>query len=180
MILSNLYSIKKGDKTADIIDYYLPDCPIIKIKLDDRLTPQQNSQAYYKKYAKLKRAYSVVTKQIEQLEDELLYLDSIAPAIELCSSADEIAELQQELANIGALKKIKSEKTKLKPSQPIAYEVDEFVILVGKNNIQNDKLTFKVANGGDLWIHTQKNARKPRYRICGRKRNSRKRRRNCL
>ncbi len=156
LILSNLYSIKKGDKTADIIDYYLPDCPIIKIKLDDRLTPQQNSQVYYKKYAKLKRAYSVVTKQIEQLEDELLYLDSIAPAIELCSSADEIAELQQELANIGALKKIKSEKTKLKPSQPIAYEVDEFVILVGKNNIQNDKLTFKVANGGDLWIHTQK------------------------
>ncbi|MDE5549641.1 MAG: NFACT RNA binding domain-containing protein, partial [Clostridia bacterium] len=61
-----------------------------------------------------------------------------------------------ELANMGALKKLKVEKTKYKPSQPIAYEVDEFVILVGKNNIQNDKLTFKVANGGDLWIHTQK------------------------
>ncbi|MDE6758311.1 MAG: NFACT family protein [Clostridia bacterium] len=156
LILSNIYSIKKGDKTAQVIDYYDPNCPTIEIKLDERLTPQQNSQAFYKKYAKLKRTFSVVNKHIEQLEDDLQYLDSIAPAIALCSTADEISELQQELANMGALKKLKIEKTKYKPSQPIAYEVDDFVILVGKNNIQNDKLTFKVANGGDLWIHTQK------------------------
>ncbi|MDE7215665.1 MAG: NFACT family protein [Clostridia bacterium] len=156
LILSNIYSIRKGDKIAKVVDYWQSDCPVVEIKLDDRLTPQQNSQIYYKKYAKLKRAFGVVNNQIEMLEEDLQYLDSIAPALNICSNADEIAELQQELANIGALKKIKTEKNKSKPSQPIAYEVDEFVILVGKNNIQNDKLTFKVANGGDLWIHTQK------------------------
>ncbi|MDE6188712.1 MAG: NFACT RNA binding domain-containing protein, partial [Clostridia bacterium] len=156
LILSNLYAIKKGDKSAIVADYYAPDCPTIEIKLDDRLTPQQNSQAYYKKYAKLKRAYEVVTKQIAELENDLLYLASIEPALELCSSDEEIAELSEELSALGALKKIKSQKKKSTPSQPIAYEVNDFVILVGKNNIQNDKLTFKVANGGDLWIHTQK------------------------
>ena len=97
-----------------------------------------------------------MSKQIEELKDELQYLDSISPSLAMCSTADEIAELQQELSNLGALKKIKTEKTKYKPSQPIAYEVDDFAILVGKNNIQNDKLTFKVANGGDMWAHTQK------------------------
>lgn len=156
LILSNAYALKKGDTVAKVADYYEEDSPVIEIKLDDRLTPQQNSQAYYKKYAKLKRTFAVVSKQIEELKDELQYLDSISPALAMCSTADEIAELQQELSNLGALKKIKNEKTKYKPSQPIAYEVDDFAILVGKNNIQNDKLTFKVANGGDIWVHTQK------------------------
>lgn len=156
LILSNIYAINKGDKSAKVLDYYDENCPTVEIKLDERLTPQQNSQAYYQKYAKLKRTFTVVSKQIAELEEDLQYLDSIEPAINLCSTADEITELQQELANMGALKKLKTEKTKYKPSQPIAYEVDEFVILVGKNNIQNDKLTFKVANGGDLWVHTQK------------------------
>lgn len=155
LILSNAWAIKKGDKIAKVTDYYNPNCPEIEIKLDERLTPQQNSQAYYKKYAKLKRTYVAVNVQIEKLEQELEYLQSIAPAIELCSTKDEIAELEDELMSLGALKKVRKDKTKTKPSQPIAYEVDEFVILVGKNNLQNDKLTFKVANGGDLWIHTK-------------------------
>ncbi|MDE5548843.1 MAG: NFACT family protein, partial [Clostridia bacterium] len=88
LILSNIYAIKKGDKTVKVTDYYDENCPVIEIKLDERLTPQQNSQAYYKKYAKLKRTFAVVSKQIEELEQDLQYLDSIAPAINLCSTAD--------------------------------------------------------------------------------------------
>lgn len=156
LILSNIYIIEKGDKEAVVKDYYSPDCADVKIKLDERLTPQQNAQAYFKKYAKLKRTYEVVTKQIAELKDTLEYAQSVAPAIALCSTDDEIEEVRQELAELGALKKIKSQKNKYKPSQPVAYEVDDFVILVGKNNLQNEKLTFKVANGSDLWIHTQK------------------------
>lgn len=156
LILSNIYAIKKGDKEATVTDYYSPDSPLIKIKLDERLTPQQNSQAYFKKYAKLKRTYEVVSKQIEELKDTLSYAQSIASAIAVCSTDDEIEEIRQELVELGALKKIKTQKSKYKPSQPIAYEVKDFVILVGKNNIQNEKLTFKVANGSDIWIHTQK------------------------
>lgn len=156
LILANLHSIKKGDTEATVSDYYAPDCPDVKIKLDERLTPQQNAQSYFKKYAKLKRTYEVVCKQIEEVKSTLDYAQSIAPAIALCSTDDEIEEIREELVELGALKKIKTQKNKYKPSQPVAYEVDEFVILVGKNNIQNEKLTFKVASGSDLWIHTQK------------------------
>lgn len=156
LIISNAYAINKGDKVALVADYYQADCPQIKIQLDEKLTPQQNSQLYYKKYAKLKRTAEAVTKQISQLEEELQYLESIAPALDICSSGDEIAELQQELTSLGALRKVKNDKSKHKASQPIAYELDEFAIIVGKNNIQNDKLTFKLANGSDMWIHTQK------------------------
>ena len=155
LILSNAWALKKGDKVAKVVDYFDENSPTIEIPLDERLTPQQNSQSYYKKYAKLKRTYVAVSQQLEKLEQELQYLETIAPSLELCSTNDEIAELEDELANIGALKKTKRDKKKTKPSQPIAYEIDEFVVLVGKNNLQNDKLTFKVANGGDMWIHTK-------------------------
>ena len=155
LILSNAWAIKKGDKVAKVADYFEEHSPIIEIPLDERLSPQQNSQAYYKKYAKLKRTYVAVTEQLEKLTQDLEYLETIAPSLELCSTNDEIAELEDELASIGALKKTRKDKIKTKPSQPIAYEIDEFVVLVGKNNLQNDKLTFKVANGGDLWIHTK-------------------------
>lgn len=156
LILANLYAINKGDDKAVVKDYYSPDCPDVTVKLDIRLTPQQNAQAYFKKYAKLKRTYEVVSKQIEEVKETLEYAQTIAPAIALCSDDDEIEEVRQELAQLGALKKIKTQKNKFKPSQPIAYEVKDFVILVGKNNIQNEKLTFKVAGGSDIWIHTQK------------------------
>ncbi|MDE7192061.1 MAG: NFACT family protein [Clostridia bacterium] len=155
LILSNAWAIKKGDKIAKVTDYFDENSPIIEIPLDERLTPQQNSQAYYKKYSKLKRTFVAVTQQLEKLTQEIEYLETIAPSLELCSTSDEIAELEDELASIGALKKTRKDKKKTKPSQPIAYEIDEFVVLVGKNNLQNDKLTFKVANGGDLWIHTK-------------------------
>lgn len=155
LILSNAWAIKKGDKVAKVADYFDENSPTIEIPLDERITPQQNSQAYYKKYAKLKRTYVAVNQQLEKLSQELEYLETIAPSLELCSTNDEIAELEDELASIGALKKTRKDKKKTKPSQPIAYEVDEFVVLVGKNNLQNDKLTFKVANGSDMWIHTK-------------------------
>lgn len=155
LILSNAWAIKKGDKIAKVQDYYSPDCPTIEIALDDMLTPQQNSQAYYKKYAKLKRTFAAVTQQISKLEEELQYLLSIEPSLDICSTAEEISELEEELISIGALRKNSKTKVKSKPSQPIAYEADDFVILVGKNNIQNDKLTFKVAGGSDMWVHVK-------------------------
>ncbi|MDE7348225.1 MAG: NFACT family protein, partial [Clostridia bacterium] len=131
VILSNAWAIKKGDKVAKVTDYFDENSPIIEIPLDERLTPQQNSQAYYKKYAKLKRTYVAVTQQLEKLTQEIEYLETIAPSLELCSTSDEIAELEDELASIGALKKTRKDKKKPKPSPPIAYEIDEFVVLVG-------------------------------------------------
>ncbi|MGN0765129.1 MAG: NFACT family protein [Christensenellales bacterium] len=156
LITCNIYNINKGDESAVVTDYYEPECPLLTIPLDGRLSPQANAQAYYKKYAKLKRTQDIVSRQIRELEDLLQYADTILPSITLAQSDDEIAEVAKELQELGALKQPTNKKVKEKPSAPLTFEVDDFVILVGKNNLQNDKLTFKVAGGSDMWVHTKK------------------------
>lgn len=155
LITCNVYNINKGDESAVVTDYYEPDCPLLTIPLDSRLSPQANAQVYYKKYAKLKRTRDIVSGQIRELEDLLQYADTILPSITLAQSDDEIAEVAKELQELGALKQPTSKKAKEKPSAPLTFEVDDYVILVGKNNLQNDKLTFKVAGGSDVWVHTK-------------------------
>lgn len=156
LITANMYKIQRGDKSVTVQDYYQPDMPEITIPLDERLTPGQNAQQYFKRYAKQKRTLEVVNAQIEESETELEYLLSIEPSIETCSTDDEIAEVEAELIEAGALKPTgRRNKTRTKAAQPYFYEADGFTIAVGKNNIQNDKLTFKLANGGDLWAHAK-------------------------
>ena len=155
LITCNVYNINKGDESAVVTDYYEPDCPLLTIPLDSRLSPQANAQVYYKKYAKLKRTRDIVSGQIRELEDLLQYADTILPSITLAQSDDEIAEVAKELQELGALKRPTSKKAKEKPSEPLTFEVDDYVILVGKNNLQNDKLTFKMAGGSDVWVHTK-------------------------
>ena len=151
-----MYKIKRGDKSATVQDYYLEDMPDVTIPLDERLTPGQNAQQYFKKYSKQKRTLEVVTQQIKETEEELEYLLSIEPSIAVCSTDDEIAEVESELIAAGALKQSgRRNKTKTKAAQPLFYEKDGFTIAVGKNNLQNDKLTFRLANGGDLWVHAK-------------------------
>lgn len=156
LITANMYKIQRGDKSVTVQDYYQPDMPEITIPLDERLTPGQNAQQYFKKYAKQKRTLEVVNAQIEESETDLEYLLSIEPSIETCSTDDEIAEVEAELIEAGALKPTgRRNKTRTKAAQPYFYEADGFTIAVGKNNLQNDKLTFKLANGGDLWAHAK-------------------------
>ena len=156
LITANMYKIQRGDKSVTVQDYYQPDMPEITIPLDERLTPGQNAQQYFKKYAKQKRTLEVVNAQIEESETDLEYLLSIEPSIETCSTDDEIAEVEAELIEAGALKPSgRRNKTRTKAAQPYFYEADGFTIAVGKNNLQNDKLTFKLANGGDLWAHAK-------------------------
>ena len=156
LITANMYKIRRGDKSVTVQDYYEPDMPDIIIPLDERLTPGQNAQQYFKRYAKQKRTLEVVNAQIEESENELEYLLSIEPSIETCSTDDEIAEVEAELIEAGALKPSgRRNKTRTKAAQPYFYEVEGFTVAVGKNNIQNDKLTFKLANGGDIWAHAK-------------------------
>ena len=164
LILSNIYKISKGDKTLSCVNYFLEDQPNITIKLDENLSPQQNAQAYYKKYAKLKRTEDISLKQIIELEEEIKYVNSIQPFILRANTKQEIAEINEELIAIGALKAPQATKNKYgkvknvkkeKPSDPITYLVNDFIVMVGKNNIQNDKLTFKIANGNDIWMHSK-------------------------
>ena len=156
LITANLYRIKRGDRSATVQDYYDENMQDVTIPLDERLTPQQNAQQYFKKYAKQKRTLEVVGEQIKQTEDELEYLLSIEPSIETCSTDDEIAEVEAELISAGAMKPSgRRNKTRTKAAQPYFYDVNGFTVAVGKNNLQNDKLTFKLANGGDLWLHAK-------------------------
>ncbi|MDE6550982.1 MAG: NFACT family protein [Clostridia bacterium] len=154
LILTNMHNIKRGDTYLSATDYTQPDCPTVKIELDNMLTPQLNAKNYYKKYAKLKRTYTAITSQIEQLGNLLQYLESIGASIRLCSSSAEIAEIESELEKVGAFRNRKNKTVKkVKPTRPVSYNIGQFTLLIGKNNAQNDTLTFKSASGGDIWLH---------------------------
>lgn len=154
-IMSGLHTLKKGQREVEMPDYSDENFALIRVRLNEQLTPQQNAQSYYKKYAKLKRTKDIVVVQIVEINDTLTYLNSIKTAMTICKTQLEINELALELEEVGAIKKVKFKKFKQKSAQPLTFILDEFVICVGKNNTQNDKLTFKLANGNDLWLHTK-------------------------
>lgn len=155
LVTINLYAIKRGDTTLRAQDVYDPECKDMEIALDPSLSPQQNAQAYYKKYAKLKRTLVAVSEQIAETEQTLDYARDIGRAIAMCSSSAEYAEIESELAQIGAIKKKRAHDKRIKPAKPLEYTVDGFKVMVGKNNLQNERLTFKLAQGGDIWMHSK-------------------------
>ena len=156
LILANIYKIQKGDTKVTLQNYYEESMPDVTIPLDETLSPQQNAQNYFKKYIKLKHTEEVSLEQIKELNDTMAYLESIEPYISRAKTPQEILELQREFENIGALKAQRQKGNKKPPeAPPIHYLYKGFNIYVGKNNLQNDKLTFKVANGGDIWMHTK-------------------------
>lgn len=154
LILSNLYKIKKGDTALITTDYYEEGTPEITIPLNIQFTPSKCAQDYFKKYNKLKRAKQVVEQQIIETQDLLDYAKSIESSITNSISSSDLLQIEEELYKIGAIKKVKSIKNKsVKAGSPIIYEYKNFIICVGKNNIQNDKLTFKTARNSDIWLH---------------------------
>lgn len=157
LILANLYQIEKGMHEVKVVNYYEPDSKEIIIKLDSRRTPSENSQKYFKKYNKLKTAQDKLAIQIEEAEADLAYLEQVQSAVELSSDPANIEEIRQELIESGILKKKHQSKTKKKSKfEPLTYMSSEgFEILVGKNNLQNDYLTLKLASNKDMWLHTK-------------------------
>ncbi len=140
-----------------VVNYYDPDSKEIIIKLDSRRTPSENSQKYFKKYNKLKTAQDKLAIQIEEAEADLAYLEQVQSAVELSSDPANIEEIRQELIESGILKKKHQSKTKKRSKfEPLTYMSSEgFEILVGKNNLQNDYLTLKLASNKDMWLHTK-------------------------
>lgn len=153
LIVSNIYRIKKGDESVKCLNYY--DNTEVVIPLDARLTPSKNSTAYYTKYNKLKRAKEFVSKKLIEDRDLLEYVKSIEEEIASLPYESQTSAIEEELELIGGTKK-KSQKNKVrreKPEPPYVYVVDGFTIYRGKNNIQNDELTFKIASSSDIWMH---------------------------
>lgn len=155
LILANIYSVKPNTNKLVAINYYDENCPTVEIALDPTLSPQQNAQKYYKKYRKQKSTVEHNTKLVEENLKLLDYLLSVKQALSCCNETGDLAEIQQELVEQGIVKEKKSSKKQpLPPTKPLKYVVDGYTVYVGKNNLQNHHVTFKLANPDDMWLHT--------------------------
>ena len=143
-----------NDQSSVTLDNYYTNQPI-KIALNVALTPSQNAQRYFKKYQKLKEAVKHLTNLIEETKATILYLESVETLLNQ-ASLSEIDEIREELIETGYLKRRHREKIakRQKPERYLASD-GKTIILVGKNNLQNDELTFKMAKKGELWFHAK-------------------------
>ena len=156
LLTANLYRVRQGDARAVCQNYYEPDCPDVCIPLDVRLDPAQNAQKYYKKYNKLKVAKEYALAQRAESEQMLDYLRTVEYSFSVCTRFEEIEQLAAELRDAGILKKSGGKKkAKEEKITPFLYECEGFRIAVGKNNLQNDVLSFKTAQAGDVWLHVK-------------------------
>lgn len=148
------YGLESGSKEITCLNYYTNE--EITIPLDPTLTPQENSQKYFAKYNKQKRTYEALTELIEETSDDIKYLESISNALDIALSEPDLAQIKEELIQSGYVRrKFTKKKVKL-TSKPLHYiSNDGYHIYVGKNNLQNDELTFSFANGNDWWFHAK-------------------------
>ncbi len=154
LILSNLWQLKQGQDCFSCQNYY--DNTTVTIPLDKKLSPQQNAQAYYKKYRKLKSSAEHNTKLVAENEKTLEYLQTIKQCLRFCTEPDDLQQIREELVAMGLVKDNAKKKAKEPPMQPLHYIVEGYDIYVGKNNLQNNFVTFKLARAEDIWLHTQK------------------------
>ncbi len=150
------YSAKQNDKSITVMNYYTNE--ELTIPLDPDLSAAENAKKYFDKYSKLKRTAEALDTYIEQSARELDLLKSIEAALNIAESESDLNDIRRELSDHGFIKKHSgNKKDKSKKSKPLHF-IDEngFDIYVGKNNYQNDELTFKFATGNDWWFHTKK------------------------
>lgn len=156
LISANIYRLEKGMGSFEAENFYDEALPLIKIDLDRRLTPSQNMQKYYADYRKADTAEKILIEQIAKGEEELKYIESVSDALSRADGEDEISELREELAEQGYLRRSGKKSKPPKSHPPIMFRSpDGYSIAVGRNNIQNDKLTLKTAEKTDIWLHTK-------------------------
>ncbi len=157
LILANLYRLEKGVSFYEVENYY-DNCNIIKIPCNPALSPTENQKKYYKDYRKAQTAEKMLAELIEDGEQEIIYLESVLDELSRADTDGEISQIRLELQNGGYIKNLKGKKHKPpKELPPIEFKSsDGFRILVGRNNLQNEKLSLKTAAKNDMWLHTQK------------------------
>ena len=155
-LMSNIYLIKKGLTICTLNDIYTNEK--IDIVLSPILTPVENAQVYYKRYNKYKRAVEEINRQMQETNDLLEYLQSLDTSLQTATNKTEVAEIRQELISEGIVSENKKgkNKTSLPKSAPLSIPLsNETVVYVGKNNRQNDFVTFSIAKPHDFWFHTK-------------------------
>ena len=148
------YHVDPGAKSLDAPNYYTGET--ITIPLDETLTPQENAKKYFDKYGKLKRTYEALSELTTQVKDEISHLESIATALDIAMQEEDLVQIKEELIESGYIHRKGGTKKARITSKPFHYlSSDGFHIYVGKNNFQNDELTFKFATGNDWWFHAK-------------------------
>ena len=164
LITSNLYKLTNTHTDYIELENYYDNNNLIKIPLNKKYSPNINAKHYFKKYNKLKNALQIVSVQKAETENELNYIDSIIFEIELASSTKEIQEILDEISENLIKNKVSQKKKNTKNSKkkkqekqysPLHFNIDNFDVYVGKNNKENDWLTFTFANKNDIWLHTK-------------------------
>ena len=157
LITANLYQLKRGMGEISLVDYYDESCPTVRVTLDTRLSPPQNAQRYYKLYNKAKNAKLILSERIVEWEAELLYLETVHDFLLRATCEQDMIDIRDELYRSGYASRMKGyAPSKVSKSKPIEYTTSGgYRLLVGRNNTQNDYLTFKVASKGDLWFHVK-------------------------
>ncbi|MBR0162822.1 MAG: NFACT family protein [Oscillospiraceae bacterium] len=159
LLQANLYRVKKGDRRLECEDYFEEDYPLVEIELDPLKTPQQNLTARYKAYKKARGAKEHLNVLISEGEKQLDYLNSVIDELMRAESERELHEIRQELELTGWIKKSRKSngrKQKSRTAEPLRYvSPDGLTVLVGRNNVQNDELTTKLARRTDYWLHVR-------------------------
>ena len=154
LLMANLWALRKGDRAAAVTNYYTGETE--NIPLDVRLSPTANAQKYFKEYKKKQTAAKVLRQLIEESQAEVAYLETVLYEVGQAEGEAALAEVREELRAGGYLKRSRQKEKKQKPADFIRYRSsDGFVILVGRNNMQNEKLTLKTARGRDVWFHVK-------------------------
>ncbi|MBD5583742.1 MAG: fibronectin/fibrinogen-binding protein [Clostridia bacterium] len=155
LITANIYLIERGAESFEAVNYYDEAGAKIKIALDRSLSPADNAQKYFKRYAKLKRTVTSVTEQKRETEERLNYLYSISSHLNLAENLCDLEEIEEELKILNILKDDKKDKKKVEKTLPFrSFVCGGFRIIAGRNNVQNDRLLKSLAPD-DLWLHTQ-------------------------
>ena len=158
LVTAAQYRLEKGASVYEVENYY-DNNNIVKVSVDPALSPSQNAQKLYKEYRKACTAENMLIKLIEEGKQDLEYLESVRDLLERSTLEREFGEIKDELISQGFIKPKKSNKKQMKKQalSPLEFKTSQgLTVLVGRNNIQNDKLTFKTGRKGDIWLHAQK------------------------
>lgn len=150
------YNVEEGAKSMTCLNYYTNE--EITIPLDPTLSAIENGKKFFAKYNKLKRTFEALSVQTKETQDEIAHLESISSALDIATSNEDLSQIKEELIQFGYLKRRGpvGKKKKQLSSKPMHFiSSDGFHMYVGKNNFQNDELTFKFATGNDWWFHAK-------------------------
>ena len=160
LITSSLYMITGKSNTCEVVNYYSEEMETVKIPLDIKLSASQNAAKYFKKYTKLKKAKEILTEQMREATEQIAYLETVETAIALSENERDVAQIKAELTDAGFISKAKiadgKKAQKKEQIVPLKFITSGgHTVLCGKNNVQNDFITTKLASKYDWWFHVK-------------------------